>query len=377
MTARRRSTRAQTAVVAVVTAGLMLTGCSGSSGADDSAAADEHLPQTAPGLIVKDPSDTLITKKSTDPGTDGIITVPSGDMRITAIETPETVPRDEVSEKNISGSADSDEDAPNSVRPADGESYLVIALSFSPWNPDDEEDPEHVDDDAEAQLALETADSSHDLTTLGAPGQIMQYRYLLSLPKKSEASLTLTQDGHTQSIALPTGEREKDPIAATYYRDKTDVQIDKALSFPEKSGALQCEYSGSVKPTFTLETQLSSATITPWTRQKSWADEGHAWLIFDGTSTTDTQGSGVQDLVTDETITLTLDDGTEMSFSDTIEGGQGKSHFEKVFSVPADISDVSVSATAEMTVKGTWACTVTNSNPLTASSDTVDFTIGA
>ena len=141
--------------------------------------------------------------------------------------------------------------------------------------------PLDTSDLASPTLGLELDGQTRELPKLDEDGH---RTYLMSLPAKGTAELVVTQDGHDQRLDLSTGKRTADDVAAAYYREKTDpIDINEPLAFPDStvtvggSGSSN-EYDYTVK----LTTELAEAQLTPWTKEKGWADAGTAWLLIDG-----------------------------------------------------------------------------------------------
>lgn len=383
--AQRRTITAGIGIIAV--SALLMTGCSAGDEEAEFADATEtasDLEPTDPDLLTVPQEDDLgkiVTTDAVDAGDESNIVVPSGELKVSGISSVEQVPQTvidssvppedaEVSDEeevpsgtDASASPTETEDG-EALGPAEGKKLSLVTVDYTA----NEEEPGHSSDDdpldtselASPTLGLDLDGQTRELPKLDEDGH---RTYLMSLPAEGTAELVVTQDGHEQRLDLSTGKRTADDVAAAYYREKTDpVEINEPLAFPDSTVTVggsggSNEYDDTVK----LTTELADAQLTPWTKEKGWADEGTAWLLIDGEAGIEPEGS-----LTSSTAKITYSIGAEgekdADFEVTAKGYS--TDFSEILSVPADSEKLEVTGSAKIHLKSSYS-EIQGDNPLT------------
>lgn len=342
---------------------LVLTGCSSgevaefeepaptASGGDDDAASstapgaagDDVDEETAapvleaePGLVQEDFSREADVLETLRPERGSIIT-PAGTLAVEEVEVVESVPAAEV---GLTEAREGEQ-----AQPAEGEEFRILTLSFAP----DAATQGYGDDvlDVDATLALNVAGVQSHLNDLTEQQDL---RILFSVPQGGDNTLTVSSEGHDQSIDLLTGERVEDEIAAGYYREVTNQDLnhtfevdDSRVPFKQTNGP-EAEYEATVE----YDLRVNSVSLAAWTPQEGWAAAGEAWLVVNwaheisGDSGVGGVGTDINDI--DVTLTTTVGGQTmEDSVKDT--GGRRSNSAESVtvLAVPIDTVDVQLS----------------------------------
>lgn len=367
-----RSAMTKTAVVTVLAAGLVLTGCSSAASSGGSEDSDHPQLKARTGLVVSDPDLDLENEDEDglDLDDDGTLIVPSGRLDVSRVLSVDEIPKRVVADVDVARSPGATTapsgSASTMLQPAEGEHFVAVSVSYA--------QRAGVDDDvSDPKLELDIDGRSKSLTSFDAD----EHRtYLFSLPNDGDAALTLSQEGHPQSIDLSNGDRIDDSVAATYYRDNVDVDVDDTLIFPTKTLDFSDHVKGDISEKFNLETEVDQASLRPWVPGQGWADEDQAWLVLDGTATSTKHGGVKVDVKTTETVSVAVGDGVEQTFAVKLKGETTSTEFHKVIQVPMSIGDVDMAAqaTVDLTETGDWP--LVTSSPLKISSDTIEFSIG-
>lgn len=383
--AQRRTITGGIGIIAL--SALLMTGCSAGDEEAEFADATEtasDLEPTDPDLLTVPQEDDLgkiVTTDAVDAGDASNIVVPSGELKVSGISSVEQVPQSvidssvapedaEVSDEeeapagtDASASPTETEDG-EALGPAEGKKLSLVTVHYTA----NEEEPAYSSDDdpldtsdlASPTLGLDLDGQTRELPKLDEDGH---RTYLMSLPAEGTAELVVTQDGHEQRLDLSTGKRTADDVAAAYYREKTDpVEINEPLAFPDStvtvggSGSSN-EYDYTVK----LTTELAEAQLTPWTKEKGWADEGTAWLLIDGKAGIEPEAS-LAPSTAKITYTIGSDDEKDADFEVTAKGYSAD--FSEILSVPADTEKLEVTGNAKVHLKATGP-DVKGENPLT------------
>lgn len=382
---QRRTITTGIGIIAV--SALLLAGCSTEDEKAEFADASEtasDLEPVDPDLLTVPQEDDLgkiVTTDAVDAGDEGNIVVPSGELKISGISSVEQVPQTVIDSSVAPEDAEvSDEEEPHSdtdasaspadtdsgeaLGPAKGKRLNLVTVDYtadeteSGYSTDD--DPLDTSDLASPTLGLELDGQTRELPKLDEDGH---RTYLMSLPAEGTAELVVTQDGHEQRLDLSTGKRTADNVTATYYREKTKpVEINEPLAFPDStvtvggSGTAN-EYDYKVK----LTTELAEAQLTPWTKEKGWADANTAWLLIDGKAGIEPEAS-LTPSTAKFTYSLAAEGDEEASFEVAAKGY--KADFSKILSVPAGIEKVEVTGNAKIHLK-TVGSEVKGENQLT------------
>lgn len=385
MNVQRRRITNGIGIIAV--SALLLTGC----GADDEKAefADESetasdLEPTEPDLLTVPQEDDLGKITTTDAvkaGDEGNIVVPSGELKVSGISSVEQVPQTVIDSSVAPEDAEvSDEEEPPSITdpsatstetesgealgPAEGKKLSLVTVDYTANETEPsysaDGNPLDTSDLASPTLGLELDGQTRELPKLDEDGH---RTYLMSLPAKGTAELVVTQDGHDQRLDLSTGKRTADDVAAAYYREKTDpIDINEPLAFPDStvtvggSGSSN-EYDYTVK----LTTELAEAQLTPWTKEKGWADAGTAWLLIDGKAGISPEAS-LTPSTAKFTYSIAAEGETEAEFKVAAKGY--REEFNEILSVPAETEKLEVTGSAKVHLKATGA-DIQGENPLT------------
>lgn len=295
------------------------------------------LPQAEAGLVISDLSPGLTLTDKVQPGEAGTVITPAGVLQIDSIATAETLRADVVPDM-----ANTDA-AARAYRAADGEKFRVVEFSFDPSEAEVAAALSLTYDGQQKQIA-QLAEGSRGWGGSGAAS----YRILVSVPADGGAQLVVSSDGHDQVVDLASGDRADDPIAATYYRDVTQQDINAALTLGEK----QIDVENSDDPLeVSGQLAIGSVSLTPYSPSEGWADEGKAWLIVN--YTTSTEGftwSTYRPAAIDITWSMSSG-GQESEASTSVEADYGNTDGVASIPVPADTSKVSISPTVEITLE--------------------------
>lgn len=309
----------RTVTVLGVLAALTLTACSdgevaefedagqteqdvASQSADDVSATSEDAAQetgTEPlvaeaGLIHEDISQAPPVLETIRPENGSVIT-PAGTLTVESVEKVETVPSAEIGLQGESG----DEVA----RAADGEEFRILSMSFTPVPATQAFGDEKLEVDAALALNVGGVQQHlHDLTDQ------RDYRILVSVPQGGGSSLTVSSEGHDQSVDVLTGERVDDDVAAGYYREVTKQDLNH--TFPTAKGTVgfrqdhgdEKEYEARVD----YDLRINSVSLAAWSAEDGWASPGEAWMIIEWAYelSGDTGIAGVGSELSDTEITL-------------------------------------------------------------------------
>jgi len=298
------------------------------------------LPHAEAGVILPEVVDDLSLVDEVKPGDAGTVITPAGTLTISSIATVETVDASILEQE-------AEDEAASVFQPAEGEEFRVVEYSFEP-----------SETEADAALTLDHAGQQDQIAQLvesdrgwGAP-EGAQARFLASVPTDGEAQLVVSSDGHDQRIDLSTGERVKDPVAQTYYRDVTQQDINKTFTLDDKDIEVKDE---DEPETLATELSVSSAQITPYAPEGSgaegWAEEGKAWLLLHFTNSAEVDGYRYD--TTDVTIDWSVTSGEETTEGSTkFEDGYGNTDGIAAIPVPAEATKISVAPTLTVTVEG-------------------------
>lgn len=345
--------------LAAVTA-LTLTGCSegevaefedgaptAQAAADDDAdaAAATHVDaaeQTAAaplvaesGLIHEDISQAPAVLDTLRPANGEVVT-PAGTLTVRQVEVVESVPSEEI---GLEGEPDQEQ-----AVPAEGEEFRILTMTFTP----DAATVAHGDDrlDVDAALALNVGGVQqhlHDLTGT------MDMRTLVSVPQDGSASLTISSEGHDQFVDVLTGERAEDEVAAGYYREVTNQDLNHSFPLDSDTLALQHERrdSGTGEVTVTYDVRVNAVGLSAWAPEQGWAAPGQAWLMIDwGHEILEENDVYSAVDINDVTLTLTADLGDEqMEVTYKDKGGRSSNRAETIsyLAVPNEVVDVALS----------------------------------
>lgn len=364
-----------TSIGIVALSAVIMSGCS--AGGDEAEFADatetaSDLEPVDPELLTVPAEDDLgkiVTSEAVDSGDEGRIVVPSGELTVSQIasveKVPETVITNSVAPEDAAPSDDAgmpegpsasasttEAGSGEDLGPAEGKQLSLVSMGYTSndtgQNPaySSGDDTLSTDELASPTLAVDKDGQSRELPKLDEDGQ---RTYLMSLPAEGKAEIVVTQDGHEQRLDLTTGKRLADDVASTYYREKTEpVEISEPLTFPDTTvkvgGGDTNEYERKVE----LTTELAEAGLTPWTKEKGWAEDGTAWLVIDGKAGIEPEASLTPSKAK---ITYSLASGGEekADFAVAAEGYSDK--FSEVVSVPVETEKLEVTGSAKINLK--------------------------
>lgn len=324
-------------------------------------------PQVAEaGLIHDEMSQTPAVVETIRPQNDVVIT-PAGTLTIESVESAETVPSEEIGLKTEQGEV---------ARPADGEVFRILTMSFEP----DPATQGHGDDtlDVDAALALNVGGVQqhlHDLTTQ------QDFRILVSVPQAGESALTISSEGHDQSVDVLTGERAEDEVAAGYYREVTLQDLNHTFPVDSQHLVLQHElledHQGEAEVSFDL--RVNSVVLSAWTPADGWAAPGEAWLVVDWGHSILAENDVYESAdVNDVALTLTAEVGTEkLQYDYKDMGGRRVNESTTLthLAVPIDTVDVRLSVAGTVVYEhggGNHVLAEGESGDLEFASDTVE-----
>ncbi|WP_256839669.1 hypothetical protein [Ornithinimicrobium faecis] len=288
----------------------------------------------------------------------GSVITPAGTLTVEEAEVVESVPATEV---GLTGAQEGD-----LAQPAEGEEFRILTMNFTPDQATQGYGDEVLDVDAALALNVSGVQSHlHDLT------EQQDLRILFSVPQGGDGTLTVSSEGHDQSIDLLTGERVEDEIAAGYYREVTNQDLnhtfemdDSRVPFKQENGPEE-EYEATVE----YDLRVNSVSLTAWTPQEGWAAAGESWLVVNwayeisGDSGVGGIGTDINDI--DVTLTTTV---REQTLEDSVkdEGGRRNNSAEAVtvLAVPIGTVDaqLSLTGTAEYELSSATNHTITDEN---------------
>lgn len=231
------------------------------------------LPQADSGLIMEVAPESVSVRDEVSPGEAGRIISPAGVLEVTTIATAESIPTLDMDEEGVEADA---QDIP--FGPAEGEVFKVVSGTFLPTSSDDLTAELSRVSNGEQQRIMQFASAGYD-----APEE-QAFRVLLSVPADG-AQLSLTSEGHGQSLDLATGERIADPVADTYYRTVTSQEIGRELTIPSRQVSLAGE-----RDEVSMYAFVNSVTLSPYSPTQGWAKAGRAWLLVDFDSAMESSG---------------------------------------------------------------------------------------
>lgn len=171
---------------------------------------------------------------------------------------------------------------------------------------------------------------------------------LISAPQDSSTQFVIASEGHDQRIDVLTGERIVDPQdpAAAYYREVTVQDLNHAFQIDDRNIAVST-VRGSDEIPLSQDPRINTVTLTAWTEESGWADEGQAWLLVDWELELDGHsGATRRVLVEDVDMTLKVDLGGE-TLTDNVKDPADKARFshEQIssFEVDNEISELILS----------------------------------
>lgn len=327
-------------------AALTLTACgSDETQFEDTATADStqeqvaveeemrpELPEAERGLVHHDISQEPTILDTFTPEHAEVVT-PAGTLTVDKVEVVESVSAGELEMSSY--------DAQEQVGPAAGEELMILDLSFQP----DEATQGYGGLDASADLALEAAGQRNHIDALDSQET---YRMLISAPQDSSTQFVIASEGHDQRIDVLTGERIVDPQdpAAAYYREVTVQDLNHAFQIDDRNIAVST-VRGSDEIPLSQDPRINTVTLTAWTEESGWADEGQAWLLVDWELELDGHsGATRRVLVEDVDMTLKVDLGGE-TLTDNVKDPADKARFshEQIssFEVDNEISELILS----------------------------------
>lgn len=349
-----------------------------------------EMPTAESGITVVDHEalDSLETSEDIDVS-EGLIRTTAGDLEITSISTVEELPLEGDVERNLGGDGSesefdeddtdgtedtddteaygTDQDGTSDVAfgelphaAAEGETFYLVDATFEPA----ESSP-----DVSPSVTLNTGGQQAELFTLdGGDGwgqpESEDYTFLVSAQADDGDHLQISADGHDQGFNLAAGERGDAGVAATYYRDVTQQDLQHEYSFADQDVALtdgEDEFDAEIS----FDTHLMEAQIVPYSAEQGWADEGNMWLAVDFYSSLEAD-SWTWSLEEAE-FSVSVDHGADTassSDSEVITREGTSEEFLMMLQVPADATSFTItpSLSAELSPSG---------SPL---SQTVEFT---
>lgn len=311
--------------------------------------------EAEPGLVYEDISHAPAVLETLRPE-DGAVVTPAGTLTVDEVEVVETVPAGEIGlSEEEEGQEEQDEQVEQAqATAAEGEEFRILTMSFTPDEATEGIGDEVLDVDAALALSIGGVQSHlHDLD-----GQ-QDFRILFSVPQDGSGSLTISSEGHDQSIDVLTGERAEDEVSAGYYREVTNQDLNH--TFPVESDRVVLQHErregdeGQASVDYDL--RVNSVGLAGWSEQEGWAAPGEAWLVIDWAYQVAADNDVYADGSTrDLDITLVADLGDQV-----VEGNvknqdsrrTNRAGIVTVLAVPSDTVDVtlSLSGTAEFEIK--------------------------
>lgn len=339
---------------------LVLAGCSSPAAEPDSEqnpSTEEPTPQAEAGLIAEvDPSALTTTASDAPEDVDPLI-VPSGEVQVDSIASAETIP----SSIANTGSP-SDGGGEEALAPAEGEVFRVVTVTTSettgvegegaPLEASGHEEPG-------VRLGFEVGEQTQEQPDEAAGTRT----FVVSAPEEEDLFLTATEAGKTQKVDLTSGERDSASAAVGYYWEPSEADTGDPLALPgvEATGTLGSEEKSA---TLTPVVAVESARFTGWTEDAGWAEDGHAWLLLDGTVDMETSGAGELRGAASVEVALAVDGVDAGTFRVELERSGGARETEAEFSeriaVPAGAEALTVAATGEVQVSAAGGVQLTS-----------------
>lgn len=367
--------------------GLALTACGGdgdasaNTDAESSTEVDEasepESPRLESGYFHQDFGQNSAVTDTVRPGDAGRIVTPSGTLNIESVETIDSVRAEDIGlepvfpEPEEPAESAEEEDVTTDVSQmdpldyvaAEGEGLRVITMSFD--GTDDE-----AGYDVISALSVLHGGAQNHVADLSSD---QSFRVLIAAAEDGSSQVVVSADGHDQHVNILTGEREDDEVAAGYYRQVTNQDLNHSLSAPtstvdiveDGSNAEGTDDYGRVYSSdLDFEAYLTSARLAGWAPGEGWATEGEAWLVLDWESTADLNFThsaygGLEEL----SVQLEIDaDGETFQVEEHIreESGYVPSIFTEptvsAVAVPISTTDVTVKAISQvgLTVNDSW-----------------------
>lgn len=172
---------------------------------------------------------------------------------------------------------------------------------------------------------------------------------LISAPQDGSTEFVIASEGHDQRIDVLTGERVVDPQdpAAAYYRKVTVQDLNHAFQVDDRNIAVTDVRDEPHEIPLSQDPRINTVTLTAWTEESGWADEGQAWLLVDWALELDGQEHTMSRVVVED-VDMTLNaELVDETLTDNVTDPAERSQFshEQVssFAVSNDTAELKLS----------------------------------
>lgn len=234
--------------ISLTAVALAITGCTATSPEATEVTTTPTPPTADPGLITTaDPGTLSVTNTLTI----AELRAPSATLK-TIVGQVESVPAELVGSRRAN--------EVEGLLPAAGEVFRVVTVTVQPSG----------DKSLDGVRVGFVVDGALRAQSEAAAGSVS---YVVSAPEGTSVGLALTEDGKTQTVDLDSGIRDAaTESAGMYWDDPSNLREPMRLPGVEATGAL-----GSVQKAATLTpvVDLEDVSITGWTEEYGWAQDGH------------------------------------------------------------------------------------------------------